>query len=284
MEFKFKENFKELRVKKGVTQEQLATHLTVSSQAVSKWERGEGYPDITLLPRIALYFGVSIDDLFGINELYINEQVVAWQKATEELRRQGEIMQVYDLWEAAYHQYPRHLTVVSEYMQSNWDLYMLNHEKNRDKADKTIELGEEILEHSTNTADRNHAIQLLALIHSNLGKDEDAKKYAEMTAGFYTCRDVLLTHVLKGEEGALNRQRFIMELTDELAQQAMCLSRNECYCTEDRIEIYQYILNLYCSLFTDSDFGFYSTRMSQHSSALAQLYAQIGDREKCLKY
>ena len=53
-----------LRKNRGVTQEQLATHLGVSPQAVSKWENGS-YPDGDLLPQIADYFEVSIDYLYG---------------------------------------------------------------------------------------------------------------------------------------------------------------------------------------------------------------------------
>ncbi|MDR2615371.1 MAG: helix-turn-helix domain-containing protein, partial [Oscillospiraceae bacterium] len=57
------ENIKRLRQEKGVTQEELANTVGVTFQAVSKWELGHGYPDITLLPELAEYFGVSIDAL-----------------------------------------------------------------------------------------------------------------------------------------------------------------------------------------------------------------------------
>jgi len=56
---------KELRVEVKVTQEELAKALKVSTQAVSKWECG-GYPDIELIPRIAEYFNVTTDELFGL--------------------------------------------------------------------------------------------------------------------------------------------------------------------------------------------------------------------------
>lgn len=56
---------KALRAEKRVTQEELAEKLGVSAQAVSKWETGASLPDITLLPPLAAYFGVAIDELFS---------------------------------------------------------------------------------------------------------------------------------------------------------------------------------------------------------------------------
>lgn len=56
-----------LRKEKGITQEQLADFVGVSSAAVSKWESGASYPDITLLPVLATFFNVSIDKLLNFN-------------------------------------------------------------------------------------------------------------------------------------------------------------------------------------------------------------------------
>ncbi len=63
----FSKNLQALRKEKKVTQEQLASHLGVSAQAVSKWENGN-YPESDLLPAIADFFGVSIDFLYGRGE------------------------------------------------------------------------------------------------------------------------------------------------------------------------------------------------------------------------
>ena len=57
----FAKKCRELRMKKAATQEQMATALNLSSQAISKWETGLTLPDITLLPEISVYFGVMRD-------------------------------------------------------------------------------------------------------------------------------------------------------------------------------------------------------------------------------
>ena len=59
---------KSLRLRRGITQEEMAQHLGVTPQAVSKWERGVATPDIALLPNISAYFGVSIDELFALSD------------------------------------------------------------------------------------------------------------------------------------------------------------------------------------------------------------------------
>ena len=56
-----------LRNDRGLTQEALAAALNVTAQTVSKWECGNSIPDVQLLPEIAVYFGVSIDQLFAMS-------------------------------------------------------------------------------------------------------------------------------------------------------------------------------------------------------------------------
>ena len=61
-------NIAVLRKKKGITQEELANELGVSAQAVSKWENNSSCPDVSLLTKIADYFGVSVDALLRTQE------------------------------------------------------------------------------------------------------------------------------------------------------------------------------------------------------------------------
>lgn len=59
---------KALRLRRGISQETLAQHFGITAQAVSKWERGAATPDISLLPELSAYFGVSIDELFALSD------------------------------------------------------------------------------------------------------------------------------------------------------------------------------------------------------------------------
>ncbi len=64
------------RKAKGFTQETLAQKLTISNQAVSKWESNQCYPDISLLPQLAEIFEISLDELFGISKPVSNSNMV----------------------------------------------------------------------------------------------------------------------------------------------------------------------------------------------------------------
>ena len=65
------------RRRKGVTQEALAAHLDVSKAAVSKWELSQSLPDVSLLPRIAAYFSLSLDELFDWRDELTQEESAA---------------------------------------------------------------------------------------------------------------------------------------------------------------------------------------------------------------
>lgn len=75
MELLFAERLKKHRLAAKLTQEQLGDAIGISSKSVSKWERGEGYPDITLLPRIANFFKITVDELIGNDEATVEDDV-----------------------------------------------------------------------------------------------------------------------------------------------------------------------------------------------------------------
>lgn len=59
---------RQLRLRRGITQEAMAQHFGITPQAVSKWERGAATPDISMLPELSAYFGVTIDELFALSD------------------------------------------------------------------------------------------------------------------------------------------------------------------------------------------------------------------------
>jgi len=75
MEISIGKTIKKLRAEKGVTQEELAKYLNITYQSVSKWETEAASPDTMLLPKIAVFFGVAIDDLFSVGDINHFERI-----------------------------------------------------------------------------------------------------------------------------------------------------------------------------------------------------------------
>lgn len=74
--FQFAANFMKHRKQLQVTQEDIARHAGVSRAAVSKWEKGQSYPDIALLPKLATFFNISIDELLGYEPQLTEERIL----------------------------------------------------------------------------------------------------------------------------------------------------------------------------------------------------------------
>ena len=62
---KIGENILQKRKERGITQEELAEFMMVTKASVSKWETGQSHPDILLLPKLATFFNISVDELIG---------------------------------------------------------------------------------------------------------------------------------------------------------------------------------------------------------------------------
>ena len=72
---KLAENIIQLRHEKKITQEQLADFVGVTKASVSKWETKQSMPDILLLPQLAAFFDVTIDELLGYEPQLSKEQI-----------------------------------------------------------------------------------------------------------------------------------------------------------------------------------------------------------------
>ena len=106
MNLNFSENFKQLRKEKEHTQEKIAEILGVTGQTVSRWELGMCYPDIELLPSIANYFHISIDELFG----YQNDRRERLENiikiADDSLKKQGDMKETISTLKNAISEFP----------------------------------------------------------------------------------------------------------------------------------------------------------------------------------
>ena len=89
------QNIKRLRRNADMTQEELAEILSISPQAVSRWETDATTPDISLIPAIVNLFGVTSDELLGINTAHVEEQAADYKKRISSLyseNRYGEML------------------------------------------------------------------------------------------------------------------------------------------------------------------------------------------------
>lgn len=85
-----------LRREKNITQTELAEYLFLAPQTVSRWEVGSGTPEITLLPKIATFFGVSIDELFGVTSMERVQDLVEKYSVLRDDRSFQEAMECID--------------------------------------------------------------------------------------------------------------------------------------------------------------------------------------------
>lgn len=114
----FGENLKKLRKSKDLTQETLAEFLGMSFQAVSKWERGETYPDITMLPVIASFFGVTVDSLLGTDMIEKEKQINEYYEKYARMLAEGKVDEAREMLKTAVSEFPGNYDLLSKYLNA----------------------------------------------------------------------------------------------------------------------------------------------------------------------
>jgi len=198
MELNIGKTIRRLRGGAGLTQEELAEALLISPQSVSKWERGEGYPDITALPGLARYFGVTLDELMGMDELddwgffsHINNLTKAGQyEEAERLLREGG------------KRFPNNngmrLGLAEVLMLSGGDVK------------EAITLCEQVLANDTGEKRRSCARAMLCFLYEKDGQHEQALALARTLPHIWESREILLTEFLPEEERAAHTRRVVL--------------------------------------------------------------------------
>lgn len=127
------ETIKKLRKEKNITQDALANFIGVSYQSVSKWERKESYPDITLIPSIAAFFGVTTDFLLGVNTADKEKRIKAYEEKYDLLKTARKYEEARNLMKEAIAEFPDNYNFLANYMHSLILVYPY-----RDKRNLTI--------------------------------------------------------------------------------------------------------------------------------------------------
>ena len=280
MEINMKEKLRALRQQKNITQEALANHLGITPQSVGKWERGEGFPDITLLPKIAFFFDVTVDELLCVDQVRVEEAICEYQRQSKICCQNGENQKNLEIWEKAYSEFPKDCRVIEGLMHAiNRDAV---YPCPKDKAERIIALGEELLQRSTDTAQRENAIQLLCYTYAGIDKDK-ALYYAEMGGSFSTTREDLRCTVHEGEDGVRACQCYIMGLIDSAAMAASEMISKKEFTHEETIEAYTFAIDILKRLYSDDNVGFYAYDISYYYRCIALQYAEMNDAENTLK-
>lgn len=181
---------KELRKQRGITQEQLANIIGVSFQAVSKWENNISLPDISILPVLASYFGVSIDELFNFNIKEIEEKALAIAKESWKYRNSD--------WEKARNILEEGL---KKYPDNDILLINLLYVTDNDKfPDETIEIASKIIDITKDEAIKYDACRFMAFAYKAKNDLYSAKKTIDIIPEIYISNLSEKAKILDGEE------------------------------------------------------------------------------------
>jgi len=187
---KLGEKIKSLRKQKNISQEIFANYLGVSFQAVSKWENGNTMPDVTMIPAIASFFGVSTDELFDFNiyeieknvEAIVDEHSKYWDEdktKAEQIIREG------------LKKYPGNDVLLNCLIGVISEL---------GKNDEVITIGKALVESTKYDDVRLDAYRIMAEAYKAKGEYELAKESIEHIPEIYFSNLYVKAYLLEGEE------------------------------------------------------------------------------------
>ncbi len=280
------EKIKYLRQKNDVTQEKLAEYLGITYQSVSKWENGNGMPDISLVVPLANFFGVSLDELFDRDSDMQAAEIEEYMKKSGEFGNKGLVAEDLALWREAVQKYPRDYRCLN--MLAHALFGTVNHSEEFDhvqdqNAKEATDICERILRDCTDNGVRESAIQILVLIYSTdnlaIADEEKAVEYANMAGSFICSQEILLTHAYYTEEGkkeaVRQKHRNALQFMDKICTDMMYHP----YPTTGEWKMaLEAALKLWSTLIYDGNYLFYHCRISNLYFYLAKACAILGLR------
>lgn len=282
MQVNLGDKIRALRKRDGRKQEDLAKALGVTAQAISRWEANGGYPDMSMIPAIANYFHITIDELFGYNnvrEEKINECVV---KANKLLLSDDEkdLMDCINMLREGLEEFP------SEKELQYYLAHALN-KRGTKESDKANAYWQEAVSLYENISrDHGNVVCSLLSLYSQMGEYEKAENRAMKQPPIQECKEVLLASVFNDKKGELYRGEAILSLLHTLSvslENAIAkngvLSQNQ-----DGIDIICLLRELYEKLLGKDFCGSYHSDLVLLDLRCTKVAANMKDYEKALGF
>jgi transcriptional regulator with XRE-family HTH domain len=192
MEYNFGDKIKALRRAKELTQEQLAEILGVSYQAISKWETNAALPDVTLFPILARFFGVTTDELHGMDEYRDRERI---EEAYNRTFMKPEPPDAEDvaLWRGLAREFPNNLKVQQHLAQVL--LHYAQFEGKNEFRDEGLVIMEKVAANADGD-ERINTIQQLCSQYAMAGEKQKALEWANKMTDAWFCREAVTENVL----------------------------------------------------------------------------------------
>lgn len=165
-----------LRKERGITQDQLANFIGVSTAAVSKWESGISYPDITLLPILATFFNVTIDKLLNFKIELSDDEIMNIFSECEKLFSSGNLDEAIDKSKSYIAKYPSSyclkLRLGLLFIMYSWK--GSDKEMSKRMMGYSIQLFEEVSENSSKVELIEQALFQLGALYPTIGEEDKA--------------------------------------------------------------------------------------------------------------
>lgn len=290
---KIGEKIKELRRAQDVTQEKLADYLNISYQAVSKWENGLALPDITLLPQLANFFGVTADELLCVTKPEQSLELTQYEKQYFKFGREGKVLEKIELCREVLTKYPRNyqwmLNLAYALVSYGATKEQQEYRKEHKFIEEAIGLCEKVLEDCTIDSIRHSAIQILCYNYPDVGKKEEAIKLAEDMPNMLICKEMLLSHIYSGNERLRQEQnnlRFMLHFCSSILYLMACdKDLRQGLTVEKRIKMLDTAINLNKTMLSDDENEIlYNNQLSVYYLMIAKLYCQKSEIDMVIKH
>ena len=277
-----KSKLKELRISRNMTQEAVADHLGVSSQTVSKWERGLLSPDIALLPKIALLFKCSIDSLFDMDLVWSIEHRKEFGEKIHALHEKKD-------WEGVYQAWIREIELNPDHYGNYADVMLHVYRKklyDKDRVEKMISLAEHAEKCCTDDDKRNEIYRIMLQICSESkdpGIREKGKYYYKKLPSLRHSREVYAKFVMDGEEyrsQVLKNIIYTVDLAECSVRQLILPDMPP----QEKLYYYQKAAALLETVLDGKYAGFYDPPLMSDYAEIAKIHVQLGQTERAEKY